>query len=103
MNVPPGSATRGEASFRWGVAHARAIQVQTSTVIFPPLQSLATYQGWRTNPGQCDVGPSCSATHVPGYIRHPNLQTAGQVFVVAVNDPFVYGIDSPGRLGSSID
>jgi 2-Cys peroxiredoxin 5 len=33
--------------------------------------------------------PSCSATHVPGYIRHPNLQTAGQVFVVAVNDPFV--------------
>lgn len=36
------------------------------------------------------VGPSCSATHVPGYINHPKLQDAGQVFVVAVNDPFVY-------------
>lgn len=36
------------------------------------------------------LGPACSSTHVPGYINHPNLKDAGQVFVVAVNDPFVY-------------
>jgi peroxiredoxin len=34
-------------------------------------------------------GPACSSTHVPGYISHPKLKEAGQVFVVAVNDPFV--------------
>ncbi|KAL2850952.1 thioredoxin peroxidase/alkyl hydroperoxide reductase [Aspergillus pseudodeflectus] len=33
--------------------------------------------------------PACSSTHVPGYISHPKLKEAGQVFVVAVNDPFV--------------
>ncbi|KKK27260.1 hypothetical protein ARAM_002252 [Aspergillus rambellii] len=33
--------------------------------------------------------PACSSTHVPGYIKHPKLKEAGQVFVVAVNDPFV--------------
>lgn len=32
---------------------------------------------------------TCSATHIPSYINHPNLKSAGQVFVVAVNDPFV--------------
>ena len=36
-------------------------------------------------------GPSCSAKHVPGYINHPKLKDAGRVFVVSVNDPFVYG------------
>ncbi|KAI9787027.1 MAG: hypothetical protein M1835_002873 [Candelina submexicana] len=33
--------------------------------------------------------PSCSETHVPGYIKHKALKDAGDVFVVAVNDPFV--------------
>lgn len=32
---------------------------------------------------------TCSSTHVPSYINHPELKKAGQVFVVAVNDPFV--------------
>ncbi|KAI9147765.1 E3 ubiquitin-protein ligase dbl4 [Paramyrothecium foliicola] len=32
---------------------------------------------------------TCSATHIPSYINHPALKQAGQVFVVAVNDPFV--------------
>jgi len=33
--------------------------------------------------------PSCSNSHVPGYINHKDLKKAGDVFVVAVNDPFV--------------
>ncbi|CZS97947.1 related to peroxiredoxin 5, mitochondrial precursor [Rhynchosporium agropyri] len=33
--------------------------------------------------------PSCSNTHIPGYIKHQKLKSAGDVFVVAVNDPFV--------------
>ncbi|KAK2768701.1 hypothetical protein FQN54_000557 [Arachnomyces sp. PD_36] len=33
--------------------------------------------------------PACSSTHVPGFINHPKLKDAGQVFVVSVNDPFV--------------
>ncbi|KAI0998450.1 hypothetical protein K3495_g9748 [Podosphaera aphanis] len=33
--------------------------------------------------------PSCSNSHIPGYIKHKKLKEAGQVFVVAVNDPFV--------------
>ncbi|OJD37084.1 tsa family protein [Diplodia corticola] len=33
--------------------------------------------------------PACSSSHVPGYISHPKLAAAGQVFVVSVNDPFV--------------
>ncbi|KAI0475453.1 Redoxin [Xylariaceae sp. FL0804] len=33
--------------------------------------------------------PACSATHIPGYIAHPKLADAGQVFVVSVNDAFV--------------
>ena len=38
------------------------------------------------------LGPSCSANHLPGYINHPKLKDSGRVFVVAVNDPFVYVI-----------
>ncbi|MCJ1294275.1 Peroxiredoxin-5, mitochondrial [Xylographa carneopallida] len=34
--------------------------------------------------------PSCSNSHIPGYINHPKLSSAGQVFVVSVNDAFVY-------------
>ncbi|RWA10672.1 hypothetical protein EKO27_g4408, partial [Xylaria grammica] len=33
--------------------------------------------------------PGCSQTHVPGYINHPKIADAGQVFVVSVNDAFV--------------
>ncbi|KAF1985381.1 AhpC/TSA family protein [Aulographum hederae CBS 113979] len=33
--------------------------------------------------------PSCSATHVPGYINSAKLKDAGKVFVVSVNDAFV--------------
>ncbi|PNP44558.1 hypothetical protein TGAMA5MH_03688 [Trichoderma gamsii] len=32
---------------------------------------------------------TCSTKHIPSYINHPNLKSSGQVFVVAVNDPFV--------------
>lgn len=39
------------------------------------------------------TGPACSSTHVPGYINHPKLKDAGKVFVVSVNDPFVYVIE----------
>ena len=35
------------------------------------------------------IGPSCSNSHIPGYINHKNLKSAGNVFVIAVNDPFV--------------
>ena len=34
--------------------------------------------------------PSCSESHIPGYINHARLKDAGNVFVVSVNDPFVY-------------
>ncbi|KAL2068064.1 hypothetical protein VTL71DRAFT_16162 [Oculimacula yallundae] len=33
--------------------------------------------------------PTCSDTHIPGWIAHPKLKSAGKVFVVSVNDPFV--------------
>ncbi|MCJ1338540.1 hypothetical protein MMC09_003829 [Bachmanniomyces sp. S44760] len=33
--------------------------------------------------------PSCSNSHIPGYINSRHLKDAGQVFVVSVNDPFV--------------
>jgi len=36
-----------------------------------------------------NIGPSCSNSHVPGYINHKKLKDAGNVFVIAVNDPFV--------------
>ncbi|MCJ1297332.1 hypothetical protein MMC08_000118 [Hypocenomyce scalaris] len=33
--------------------------------------------------------PSCSESHIPGYLNSNQLKDAGQVFVVSVNDPFV--------------
>ncbi|EHY58567.1 Peroxisomal membrane associated protein 20 [Exophiala dermatitidis] len=33
--------------------------------------------------------PSCSDTHIPGYVASDKLKSAGKVFVVSVNDPFV--------------
>lgn len=36
------------------------------------------------------TGPSCSSTHIPGYIHSSKLKNAGKVFVVSINDPFVY-------------
>ncbi|TAQ85830.1 hypothetical protein B7494_g5852 [Chlorociboria aeruginascens] len=33
--------------------------------------------------------PACSKSHIPGYINHKKLKDAGDVFVIAVNDPFV--------------
>jgi hypothetical protein len=36
-----------------------------------------------------DPGPTCSDSHIPGYIKHPKIKDAGKVFVVSVNDPFV--------------
>lgn len=36
------------------------------------------------------IGPACSETHIPGYINSSKLKSAGKVFVVAVNDAFVY-------------
>jgi len=33
--------------------------------------------------------PSCSDTHIPGYVASPKLKDAGKVFVVSVNDAFV--------------
>lgn len=35
------------------------------------------------------AGPSCSNSHIPGFINHKKLKSAGDVFVIAVNDPFV--------------
>lgn len=32
---------------------------------------------------------ACSSSHVPSYMNHPKLKSAGRVFVVSVNDPFV--------------
>ncbi|GFF77223.1 peroxiredoxin-5, mitochondrial [Aspergillus udagawae] len=48
--------------------------------------------------------PACSSSHVPGYINHPKLKEAGQVFVVSVNDPFVMkawgvSLDATGKSG----
>ncbi|OQD74597.1 hypothetical protein PENDEC_c010G05987 [Penicillium decumbens] len=48
--------------------------------------------------------PACSASHIPGFINHPKLKEAGQVFVVAVNDPFVTkawatSLDPTGKSG----
>ncbi|KAI9049238.1 hypothetical protein LZ554_007085 [Drepanopeziza brunnea f. sp. 'monogermtubi'] len=33
--------------------------------------------------------PTCTDSHIPGYIAHPKLKSAGKVFVVSVNDSFV--------------
>ncbi len=35
-------------------------------------------------------GPTCSDSHIPGFISHPKIKSAGKVFVVSVNDAFVY-------------
>ncbi|QDS78009.1 hypothetical protein FKW77_002525 [Venturia effusa] len=48
--------------------------------------------------------PSCSESHVPGYISSPKLKDAGAVFVVSVNDPFVMNawgkiLDPSGKSG----
>lgn len=32
---------------------------------------------------------TCSSTHIPSWINHPNIRKSGHVFVVSVNDPFV--------------
>jgi len=34
-------------------------------------------------------GPSCSETHVPGYINSEKAKNYGKIFVVSVNDAFV--------------
>jgi len=33
--------------------------------------------------------PTCSDSHIPGFISHPKIKSAGKVFVVSVNDAFV--------------
>lgn len=33
---------------------------------------------------------TCSSKHIPSYINSPKLKDAGKVFVLSVNDPFVY-------------
>ena len=38
------------------------------------------------------AGPTCSDSHIPGYLAHSKLQDAGKVFVISVNDAFVYVI-----------
>ncbi|KAK5732223.1 hypothetical protein LTR17_010669 [Elasticomyces elasticus] len=49
--------------------------------------------------------PSCSESHIPGYINSSKLKDAGQVFVVSVNDAFVMGqwgksLDPDGKSGT---
>jgi peroxiredoxin 5 len=41
------------------------------------------------DPPNTITGPTCSDSHIPGYIANPNLKDAGKVFVVSVNDAFV--------------
>ncbi|KAF2797723.1 Redoxin [Melanomma pulvis-pyrius CBS 109.77] len=48
--------------------------------------------------------PSCSESHIPGYINSPKLKAAGSVFVVSVNDAFVMkawgkSLDPSGKSG----
>jgi 2-Cys peroxiredoxin 5 len=48
--------------------------------------------------------PACSSSHIPGYINHPKLKDAGNVFVVSVNDSFVMkawaaSLDPTGKSG----
>lgn len=48
--------------------------------------------------------PDCSARHIPEYINSKQLQSAGKVFVVAVNDAFVMeawkeSLDASGKSG----
>lgn len=35
-------------------------------------------------------GPGCSNSHIPGFMNHARIKDAGNVFVVTVNDAFVY-------------
>jgi 2-Cys peroxiredoxin 5 len=35
-------------------------------------------------------GPACSDQHIPGYLASPKIKDAGKVFVVSVNDAFVW-------------
>ena len=56
------------------------------------------------NGADSSSGPSCSESHVPGYINSPNLAKAGKVFVVSVNDAFVMkawgaALDPSGKSG----
>ncbi|KAF2204943.1 AhpC/TSA family protein [Delitschia confertaspora ATCC 74209] len=48
--------------------------------------------------------PSCSESHIPGYINSAKLKDAGSVFVVSVNDAFVMkawgkDLDPSGKSG----
>jgi peroxiredoxin len=45
--------------------------------------------------------PACSTSHVPGFMSHPKLKNAGRVFVVSVNDPFVFVSFFPSPAGES--
>lgn len=33
---------------------------------------------------------ACSTSHIPSYMKHPKIKDVGQVFVVSVNDAFVW-------------
>jgi peroxiredoxin len=44
------------------------------------------------------LGPTCSDFHIPGYVMHPKIKDAGSVFVVTVNDAFVYVLSAPSYL-----
>jgi peroxiredoxin len=44
------------------------------------------------------LGPTCSDSHIPGYVMHPKIKDAGSVFVVTVNDAFVYVLSAPSYL-----
>jgi len=58
-------------------------EFQRHSVCYPPSED--------TSGLTVAVGPSCSATHIPGYINAApqRMKDAGTVFVVSVNDPFV--------------
>lgn len=40
---------------------------------------------------------TCSSKHIPSYINSPKLKSAGKVFVLSVNDPFVYVFKTKGN------
>lgn len=41
--------------------------------------------------------PGCSDSQVPGYLTNPKTKEHGKVFVVGVNDCFVYASEGPFR------
>lgn len=49
-----------------------------------PADSSLTYPGV-----PAAFSPTCSDSHVPGYVTSPKTKNAGQVYVVSVNDAFV--------------